>query len=45
MTERNRPPAPASISEQAQRVLNTAASLDQAKQPEPDLDDIEGWLR
>jgi monoterpene epsilon-lactone hydrolase len=42
-TRRTRPPAPASISEQAQQALNAAPPLDQS--PTPDLDDTQGWLR
>jgi hypothetical protein len=38
-TRRRRPPAPVSISEQAQRPLNTAPPLDQVQQPEPDPED------
>jgi epsilon-lactone hydrolase len=41
---RGRPPAPASISEQAQQVLNRAPAFDH-QQPVPDLDDTQGWLR
>jgi hypothetical protein len=44
-TRRGRPPAPVSISEQAQQVLNSAPPLDEAHQPEPDLTDTQGWLR
>ena len=42
---RRRPPAPVSISDQAQRALNAVASFDPVEQPEPDLDDTPGWLR
>ena len=42
-TRRRRPPAPASISEQAQQFLNTAPPLEET--PELDLDDTQGWLR
>jgi monoterpene epsilon-lactone hydrolase len=42
-TPRTRPPAPASISEQAQQVLNTLPPLHET--PDIDLDDTEGWLR
>ena len=42
-TGRRRPPAPVSISEQAQRALNAAPPLEET--PELDLDDTEGWLR
>lgn len=42
---RPRPPGPVSISEQAQRALNAAASFDPVEQTEPDLDDTPGWMR
>jgi acetyl esterase/lipase len=42
-TRRTRPPAPASISEQAQQALNAAPPLEET--PELDLDDTQGWLR
>lgn len=44
-TPRRRPRAPLSVSEQAQRALNALPPFDEAQQPEPDLDDIQGWLR
>src|SRR5215218_6757243 len=44
-TQRRRPPAPVSISEQAQQFLNTASPFDQVQQPEPYPDDTQGWLR
>jgi epsilon-lactone hydrolase len=44
-TRRRRPPAPVSISERAQQALNMAPPLDQVRQPEPDPDDTQGWLR
>jgi epsilon-lactone hydrolase len=44
-TRRRRPPAPLSISEQAQQFLNTASPFDQVQQPEPYPDDPQGWLR
>jgi epsilon-lactone hydrolase len=42
-TRRTRPPAPTSISEQAQQFLNAAPPLEET--PELDLDDTQGWLR
>jgi epsilon-lactone hydrolase len=42
-TRHTRPPAPTSISEQAQQALNAAPPLEET--PELDLDDTQGWLR
>ncbi|MFC8663069.1 alpha/beta hydrolase fold domain-containing protein [Streptomyces sp. NPDC057199] len=42
-TRQVRPPAPASVSEQAQEFLSTESPFDEDL--EPDLDDTEGWLR